>query len=62
MENKTKSTWNLISGILFIGIGSFRVYKHFFTDSANYSNFTLILAVAFIGYGFYRLYGYFGNK
>lgn len=59
MEPQQKNIWSLVAGILFVGLGSYRVYGHFFSEGVDYGNFRLILAVAFIGYGLFRLYGYF---
>ncbi|WP_290701502.1 hypothetical protein [Lacinutrix sp.] len=58
MQPQQKSIWSLVAGIAFLGIGSYRIYNHFFSDSISYGNFRLILAVAFIGYGAYRIYNY----
>lgn len=57
-----KSIWALIAGLAFLGIGSYRIYNHFYSEDISYGSFRLILAVAFIGYGAYRLYNYFSAE
>ncbi|MEJ6792538.1 MAG: hypothetical protein QNK89_07360 [Lacinutrix sp.] len=63
MENQTpkKSIFILVSGLIFSGLGSYIVYKHFFEDE-TVSTMRLVLAIAMVGYGAYRLYNYFGSE
>ncbi|WP_044398569.1 hypothetical protein [Lacinutrix sp. Hel_I_90] len=61
-QPKSRNTWSLIAGIAFVGLGSYRVYNHFFIPDTSSNNFRLLLAIVFIGYGLYRLYTYFNNN
>lgn len=60
MENQTprKSIFSLISGLLFLGLGCYIVYRYFFEDELI-STLRLVLSFAMIGYGAFRLYNYF---
>ncbi|MDG1715215.1 hypothetical protein [Lacinutrix sp.] len=63
MENQTpkKSIFILVSGMIFSGLGSYIVYRHFFEDE-TVSTMRLVLAIAMVGYGAYRLYNYFSAE
>jgi hypothetical protein len=63
MENQApkKSVFILVSGLIFSGLGSYIVYRHFF-ESEPVSTLRLILAIAMIGYGVYRLSNYFSKS
>ncbi|AUC81865.1 hypothetical protein [Lacinutrix sp. Bg11-31] len=52
-----KSTWSLISGLLFLGLGSYIVYRYFFEEE-TISVLRLVLSIAMICYGAFRLYNY----
>jgi len=60
MENQTpkKNIFILISGLIFSGLGTYIVYKHFFNNE-TVTTLRLVLAMVMIGYGGYRLYNYF---
>ena len=53
-----KNIFNLLLGFLFIGVGGFRLYTHYFTE-VSYTNFRLILSVLLIGFGVNSFYRYF---
>jgi hypothetical protein len=59
MENQTpkKNIFILVSGLIFSGLGSYIVYKHFFEED-TVTTMRLVLAIAMIAYGAYRLYSY----
>lgn len=58
MEPKQKNIWSLIAGIVFIALGSYRLYDHFIVNELNDFALRQIVAVALIGYGMFRCYGY----
>ncbi len=55
---KQKNVFNLLLGLIFIGVGGFRVYTHYFTE-VTYSNLRLILSILLIGLGINSFYRYF---
>ena len=57
-QSKRKNIRSLVAGLAFLGLGSYRVYNHYFNESISYDNLRLILSIVFIGYGAYRIYNY----
>jgi hypothetical protein len=53
-----KNIFNLLLGFLFIGVGGYRLYSHYFTETV-YSNFRLVLSILLIGFGINSFYKYF---
>jgi len=62
MENRTpqKSVFSLISGLIFLGLGSYIVYRYFFGNELI-TTLRLALSLVMISFGAYRLYNYFGT-
>lgn len=54
---KNNKFYNLFTGILLIGFGGFRLFKHY-NDNPTLNSFRLAIAFASIGYGIYALYNY----
>ncbi|AXO79725.1 hypothetical protein DZC78_04760 [Olleya aquimaris] len=54
---RNNKMYNLLSGLLLIGFGCFRLYQHFNTK-LTLNNLKLAIAVFAIVYGIYSLYKY----
>ncbi|QCE42315.1 hypothetical protein [Psychroserpens sp. NJDZ02] len=54
---RNNKLYNLFTGLLLLGFGSYRLYQHF-TANPTLDTFRLIISVASIGYGVYALYNY----
>jgi len=50
----------LILGILFICIGTYRIYQQFYSNKIN--SVKLVLGILFLGYGVFRIYFYFKKR
>lgn len=57
-----KNITNLISGIIFLAYGFYRLYQYLTIGSeVTSSPIRLVIALVFFGYGIYAIYTYFKN-
>ncbi len=49
-NNKKKKIYNLLLGFVFIAVGCFRLYGHYFKE-ANYDNLRLVVSAILVCFG-----------
>lgn len=49
-NNKKKKIYNLLLGFVFIAVGGFRLYGHYFKE-ANYDNLRLVVSAILVCFG-----------